>query len=73
MNATYDDCAAEMQYGREVLLEAIHKYLERRVEVTGDGSGAHVVLWPLRRIAEDIAIGQAAMRGLAFTEYPIAF
>jgi GntR family transcriptional regulator / MocR family aminotransferase len=49
---------------REVLLEAIHKYLERRVEVTGDGSGAHVVLWPLRRIAEDIAIGQAAMRGV---------
>jgi GntR family transcriptional regulator/MocR family aminotransferase len=49
---------------REALLEAIHKHLAPRVEVTGDGSGAHVVLWPLKRIAEHIAIGQAAMRGV---------
>jgi GntR family transcriptional regulator/MocR family aminotransferase len=48
---------------RDALLEAIKKYLESRVEVTGDGSGAHVVLWPLRQIAEDFAIGQAAMQG----------
>lgn len=49
---------------REALLEAIHKYLHPRVEVTGDGSGAHVVLWPLNGISEDVAIGEAARRGV---------
>jgi GntR family transcriptional regulator / MocR family aminotransferase len=42
------------------LLEAIHKHLGDRVDVTGDGAGAHVVLWPNKRIAEDAAIAAAA-------------
>jgi GntR family transcriptional regulator / MocR family aminotransferase len=47
---------------REALLDAIEKYLSGRVEVTGDGSGAHVVLWPSRRVSEDTVITQAAGR-----------
>ena len=49
---------------REALLEAIHEYLGNRVEVTGDGSGAHIVLWPAKRISEDAAIAKAASRGV---------
>src|SRR5258708_4618697 len=47
---------------REALLEAIHTYLGERVEVTGDGSGAHVVLWPRKRISENAAIADAPSR-----------
>jgi GntR family transcriptional regulator/MocR family aminotransferase len=32
--------------------------------LTGDGSGAHVVLWPTKRVSEDAAIAQAASRGV---------
>jgi len=49
---------------REFLLEAIHKYLGKRVEVTGDGSGAHIVLWPRKRISEDTIVAHAASRGV---------
>jgi GntR family transcriptional regulator/MocR family aminotransferase len=49
---------------REALLHAIHKHLGERVEVTGDGSGAHVVLWPRKRVSEDTAITDAASRGV---------
>jgi len=49
---------------RDALMDAIHKYLGDRVEVTGDGSGAHIVLWPVKRIAEETAIAQAASRGV---------
>jgi GntR family transcriptional regulator/MocR family aminotransferase len=49
---------------REALLEAIHKHLGDRVEVTGDGAGAHIVLWPKRRISEEGIIAQAASRGV---------
>jgi GntR family transcriptional regulator/MocR family aminotransferase len=49
---------------REALLHAIHRYLGERVEVTGDGSGAHVVLWPRKRVSENTAIAQAASRGV---------
>jgi GntR family transcriptional regulator/MocR family aminotransferase len=38
---------------REALLAALHRHLGNRVEVTGDGAGAHIVLWPKRRISED--------------------
>ena len=31
---------------RDALLGAIQKHLGDRVDVTGDGAGAHVVLWP---------------------------
>ena len=49
---------------REALVQAIQKYLGERVEVTGDGSGAHVVLWPRKPISEDTVIAQAASRGV---------
>ena len=35
-----------------------------RVEVTGDGAGAHVVLWPAKRISENSVVEQAALRGV---------
>jgi GntR family transcriptional regulator/MocR family aminotransferase len=46
---------------RAALLEAIREHLGERVEVTGDGAGTHVVLWPAsKRIAEDAVIQSAA-------------
>jgi GntR family transcriptional regulator / MocR family aminotransferase len=49
---------------REVLLEAVGKYLGERVDVTGDGAGAHVVLWPRERISESSIVEKAATRGV---------
>lgn len=49
---------------RDVLLEAINKHLGNRVEVTGDGAGAHVVLWPRKHISESAVIAKAAERGV---------
>jgi GntR family transcriptional regulator / MocR family aminotransferase len=49
---------------REVLLDAIQRNLGNRVEVTGDGSGAHIVLWLKSRIPEDIIVARAALRGV---------
>jgi GntR family transcriptional regulator / MocR family aminotransferase len=49
---------------RQALLEAIEKHLGNRVEVTGDGAGAHVVLWPRRRVEEGRVIAAAAARGV---------
>jgi GntR family transcriptional regulator/MocR family aminotransferase len=49
---------------REALVQSIQKYLGERVEVTGDGSGAHVVLWPKKRISEETGIADAAARGV---------
>ena len=49
---------------RTALLEAISLYLRDRVEVRGDGAGAHVVLWPRRRISEQALISEAAARGV---------
>src|SRR5215472_2308643 len=46
---------------RAALLEATHKYL-REVEVTGDGSGTHVVLWPNPSISEEDLIARAAIQ-----------
>ena len=50
---------------RHALLDAIHVHLGDRVEVTGDGAGAHVVLWPKKRVREAHVIAQAALRGVA--------
>jgi GntR family transcriptional regulator/MocR family aminotransferase len=44
---------------REALLNAIHKYLGERVDVTGDGAGAHVAMWPRRRVSEAALIDAA--------------
>ncbi|HSQ32387.1 MAG TPA: PLP-dependent aminotransferase family protein, partial [Gemmatimonadaceae bacterium] len=49
---------------RAALLDAIETHLGGRVEVTGDGAGAHVALWPQRRIDEDALIVDAASRGV---------
>lgn len=49
---------------REALLEAIQTYLGGRVEITGDGAGAHVVLWPRRRVSEEAVIERAAALGV---------
>lgn len=45
---------------RAALLEAIHKHLGDRVEITGDGAGTHIVLWPVKRISENNVIDKAA-------------
>jgi len=49
---------------RQVLLDSIQKCFGDRVELTGDGAGAHVVLWPKRHIEEQDAIAHAAARGV---------
>jgi GntR family transcriptional regulator/MocR family aminotransferase len=45
---------------RRALLEAVNHELGNRVELTGDGSGAHVVLWLRGRVAEEAIIERAA-------------
>jgi GntR family transcriptional regulator / MocR family aminotransferase len=54
---------------RRVLLDALHHHFGDRVEITGDGAGAHVVLWPRRRASEDAIVAAAAARGVGI--YPI--
>ena len=49
---------------RQVLLESVATHLERRVELTGDGAGAHVVLWPKKPVTEESVISAAAARGV---------
>jgi DNA-binding transcriptional MocR family regulator len=49
---------------RKALLDAIQTHLRDRVEVTGDGAGAHVVLWPKRHTAENSIVAQAASRSV---------
>jgi len=49
---------------RQALLEAVQRHLRERVKISGEGAGAHIVLWPGKRIAEDVAIGAAAARGV---------
>ena len=49
---------------RAALLESIGKYLGDRAEVTGDGAGAQVMLWPKARVREDAVIRKAARLGV---------
>ena len=49
---------------RSVLLEAVHAHLGDRVAVTGDGAGAHLVLWLKRDVSEEAVIAAAAARGV---------
>jgi len=50
---------------RRVLLDSIGKHLRERVRITGDGAGAHVVLWPRgRRGREEALVTRAAARGV---------
>ncbi len=49
---------------RAELLDAVEKYLGNRVEVTGQGAGAHIVLWPQKRVSEQEVIAAAARKGV---------
>jgi GntR family transcriptional regulator/MocR family aminotransferase len=49
---------------REALLSAFHDYLSGRVELSGDGSGTHVILWPRKCASEDEVIAKAASRSV---------
>lgn len=49
---------------RRALLESVDKHLGDRVELTGDGAGAHVVLWPREPLKEQDVIARAASRGV---------
>jgi GntR family transcriptional regulator/MocR family aminotransferase len=49
---------------RRALLEALHEHMGDRIEITGDGAGAHIVIWPRRRIPEGEMIAAAAARGV---------
>jgi len=50
---------------RKVLLDSIRTHLRDRVDMTGDGAGAHIVVWPRRRVSEDAVIARAAALGVA--------
>jgi GntR family transcriptional regulator/MocR family aminotransferase len=52
---------------RRALLEAIRRYLGTRVEVTGDGSGTHIVLWPTKFVSEEALVAHAASRGVGIS------
>ena len=47
---------------RRALLEAISRHIGNRVEVTGEGAGAHVVLWLDGRMTEEEVLAGAAAR-----------
>ena len=49
---------------RAALLESIEKWIGDRVELTGDGAGAHVVLWPRKRLSEETLVTRAAAHGV---------
>lgn len=49
---------------REVLLNSIERFIADRAEVSGDGAGAHIVLWPKRRVSETQIISEARARGI---------
>ena len=49
---------------RRALLGSIDRHLRDRVEVTGDGAGAHLVLWPTGRVTEQGVVAAAASQGV---------
>lgn len=49
---------------RAALLDAIHRYLGDRVQITGDGASAQMVLWPQKRVSEKEIVARAAERGV---------
>jgi GntR family transcriptional regulator / MocR family aminotransferase len=49
---------------RAALLEAIAKHLGDRVDVTGEGAGAQVVLWPRNKVQEKAVVAAAARKGV---------
>lgn len=49
---------------RSALLDAIQKHLGDRVEVTGEGGGAHIVLWLDASLSEERVIAAARAEGV---------
>jgi GntR family transcriptional regulator/MocR family aminotransferase len=49
---------------RESLLDAVRLFLGDQVEMTGDESGAHIVLWPLKSVSESTLIARARSKGV---------
>jgi len=49
---------------RGILLDVIKEHLADRVSITGEKSGAHIVLWPKRRVSEEAVIACAAELGV---------
>ncbi len=49
---------------RKALLDSIEKYLGDSVEVTGDGAGAHVILWLDRRDSAESLITRIVAQGV---------
>jgi GntR family transcriptional regulator/MocR family aminotransferase len=49
---------------RAALLTAVAEFLGDRLEMTGDGAGAQVVLWPKNRVREADVMAEAAARGV---------
>jgi GntR family transcriptional regulator / MocR family aminotransferase len=52
---------------RTALLDAVRDFLRDRVELTGSSAGAHVVLWPRRRVSESKIIEQAMRCGVGIS------
>lgn len=55
---------------RQALIDSAGEHLGSRVDLTGDGAGTHVVLWPRRRIAEADLVAAAMAKGVGV--YPIS-
>jgi GntR family transcriptional regulator / MocR family aminotransferase len=49
---------------RTALLESLQRFLGDRVEVTGQRAGAHVVLWPQKRVSEETVVAEAERRNV---------
>ena len=67
-NGHYERCLHRVRrrnaFVRAALLDAIHRHLGGRVEVSGDGAGVHLVLWPTESLSEETIIERAASRGV---------
>lgn len=49
---------------RNAILESIESVFGDEVEITGQGAGAHIVLWPRRRLDEAHIVARARERGV---------
>ncbi|KAA6459819.1 PLP-dependent aminotransferase family protein [Acidobacteria bacterium AB60] len=49
---------------RDALLDAIHAVFGPAIEVTGQGAGAHIVLWPKTELDEATIVARAEHRGV---------
>ena len=49
---------------RQVLLDAIEQHMGDRVQITGQGAGAHIVLWPQEKQSEEAIVARAASQGV---------